>query len=296
MNRAHLVGDVVTQWHRLAERRRTIVFGVDVGHSESIREQFVEQGVRCEHLDGNTDKNERKAILGRLASGETEVVTNCMVLTEGFDCPPVGCIVLARPTKQLGLYRQMAGRGLRPAEGKDDLILIDHSGAVHRHGLLEDEITWTLEVDGKAVNDTHANRGSLEPFVDCSCGSIRERGQACPSCGFKPGPRPDLIIADDEDLVEVGHAPQTLSHEDKQRWYRELVALRLVRNRLRTAKGQEPLKPAWAAAKFKDKFGDWPPFSWNNLLPSGDISSEVHSWVRSRDIAYAKAMQRGAPR
>jgi superfamily II DNA or RNA helicase len=84
-------------------------------------------------LDGTTDKDERKAILKRLALGETDVVTNCMVLTEGFDCPPVGCIVLARPTKQLGLYRQMAGRGLRPdtASGKSNLILIDHSGAVH---------------------------------------------------------------------------------------------------------------------------------------------------------------------
>ena len=54
--------------------------------------------------------------MSRLASGEIEVVTNCMVLTEGFDCPPAGCIVLARPTRQIGLYRQMVGRGLRVAD------------------------------------------------------------------------------------------------------------------------------------------------------------------------------------
>jgi DNA repair protein RadD len=291
MNRAHLVGDVITQWHRLAERRRTIVFAVDVGHSVHIRDEFVKAGVRAEHLDGTTDKDERKAILERLESGETEVVTNCMVLTEGFDCPPVGCIVLARPTKQLGLYRQMAGRGLRPADGKSNLILIDHSGAVHRHGLLEDEITWTLDVDGRAENEAHANRskGALEAFVDCSkCGGVRERGKACPNCGFKPSPRPDLIIADDEDLVEVGQKAVLYSIEDRQRWYRELMALRMVRNQGRVSNGRDPLKPTWPAAQFKDKFDAWPPFSWNDLGPAREISAEVNSWVRSRDIAYAK--------
>lgn len=68
--------------------------------------------------------------------------------------------MLARPTKQLGLFRQTAGRGLRPAEGKDRLILIDHSGAVFRHGLLEDPIEWTLDADKRAENPTHASRSA----------------------------------------------------------------------------------------------------------------------------------------
>jgi superfamily II DNA or RNA helicase len=115
MNRADLVGDVVTQWHRLAERRSSIVFAVDVGHSISIRDEFIKSGVRAEHLDGSTDKDERKAILARLESSETEVVANCMVLTEGFDCPPVGCIVLARPTKQLASIARWPVGGFVPS-------------------------------------------------------------------------------------------------------------------------------------------------------------------------------------
>jgi DNA repair protein RadD len=297
MNRADLVGDIVTQWHRLAERRRTIVFAVDIGHSVHIRDEFVNAGVRCEHLDGGTPREERDAILSRLASGETEIVTNCMVLTEGFDCPPVGCIVLARPTKQIGLFRQMAGRGLRPAEDKANLILIDHSGAVHRHGLLEDEITWTLDVDGRAKNEVHETRTEkdFDPFVDCSrCGAVRERGEACPSCGFKPGPRPDLIIASDEDLVEIGKRAPAYSIEDKQRWYCELMALRGIRNTARAQTGRALLKEGWPAGQFKEKFGAWPPFDWKHLTPATDVSPEVQSWVRSRDIAYAKAMQKRA--
>jgi DNA repair protein RadD len=298
MNRAHLVGDIVTQWHRLAERRRTIVFAVDIGHSVHIKDEFVKAGVKAEHLDGQTPKEERDAILARLASGETEVVTNCMVLTEGFDCPPVGCIVLARPTKQLGLYRQMAGRGLRPADEKSNLILIDHSGAVHRHGLLEDEITWNLSEDEKAENKIHESRaeGSLEAFVDCSrCGSVRERGEACPNCGFKPAPRPELILTSDEDLVEVGERARARSFEEKLRWYRELMTIRARKNERRAERGQAPLKPGWPAAQYKDKFGEWPPRFWNANAPADDVSPEVSSWVRSRDIAYSKRMQRGAP-
>jgi DNA repair protein RadD len=285
MNRAHPVGDVVTQWHRLAERRRTIVFAVDVGHSVHIRDEFVAAGVKCEHLDGTTDKDERKGILDRLASGETEVVTNCMVLTEGFDCPPVGCIVLARPTKQLGLYRQMAGRGLRPAEGKSSLILIDHSGAVHRHGLLEDGITWTLDVDAKASNETHRARakGDLDPFVDCSkCGSVRERGTKCPSCGFKPGPRPDLIIADDEDLVEIGKRPAPPSREERQRWLSMLYFIERDRGYRRN----------WARVNYKEKFREYPPYG--SPIPPMEPTPDVLSWVRSRQIAYAKAKQKAA--
>jgi hypothetical protein len=174
-------------------------------------------------------------------------------------------------------------------------ILIDHSGAVHRHGLLEDEITWTLDADGLAVNETHKGRakGALDPFVDCSkCGCIRERGLACPSCGFKPGPRPDLIIADDADLVEIGKRAVPLSYERRQDWFRELMALRIERNQLRPLQGKAPLKAGWVAGQYRDKFGDWPPCDWNHLHPAADVSAEVRSWVRSRDIAYAKRMQK----
>jgi superfamily II DNA or RNA helicase len=89
---------------RHAQRRRTIAFAVDVGHSVDLTNELIKSGVRAEHVDGNTPQADREAILGRLASGETEVVCNCGVLTEGFDCCPVGVIILARPTRSLGLY------------------------------------------------------------------------------------------------------------------------------------------------------------------------------------------------
>src|SRR5262249_2559988 len=140
MDRDQLVGDIVTHWHKYGERRRTVAFACSVGHSTHIRDEFLKADVRAEHLDGETPIAERAAILARLPTGEDEVVSNCMVLTEGFDCPDMGCIILARPTKKMGLYRQMIGRGLRPADGKRDVVILDHSGAVFRHGLPEDRV------------------------------------------------------------------------------------------------------------------------------------------------------------
>jgi DNA repair protein RadD len=132
MNTEGLVGGIIEHWHRHGDNRRTIAFAVDVAHSVAICEQFLRAGVSTEHLDGETPIPERAAILARLAGGETKVVSNCMVLTEGWDCPPVGCPILARPTKQMGLFRQMIGRVLRPTDDKPDAVILDHSGAVTR--------------------------------------------------------------------------------------------------------------------------------------------------------------------
>jgi superfamily II DNA or RNA helicase len=286
MDRPDLVGDIISNWHRLGQRRKTLTFCVDVAHSQHVADEFVKSGVRAEHLDGSTLKPERDAILDRLASGETEVVCNVMVLTEGYDLPAIGCIVLARPTKQLGLFRQMAGRGLRPAEGKSDLILIDHSGAVYAHGLLEDRIEWTLDTDKRAENKTHAARSesAKSRLVECTqCSGIRITNEACPHCGFKPKFRGEAIVFAEGELAEVknGKAKSTLVKADRDRWHAELIYIA-------QDKGYEKWT-GWAAHKFKDKFGEWPP----RVIPAPrKPSPEVLSWVRSRQIAYAKAKQK----
>jgi superfamily II DNA or RNA helicase len=140
MDKPKLVGDIVTHWLRHAEGRRTVLFATSVAHSTHLRDEFARAGVVAEHLDGKTPIGERDGILARLASGAVDVVTNCAVLTEGWDCPAVGCVVLARPTKSLGLYRQMCGRILRPYPGKVDAIILDHAGSTYAHGFICDDI------------------------------------------------------------------------------------------------------------------------------------------------------------
>jgi DNA repair protein RadD len=180
MDQPKLVGDIVSHWHRLAEKRKTVVFATGVQHSIHIRDEFRKSGVQCEHLDGSTPKTERDQILQKLGAGDIDVVSNCMVLTEGWDMPEVGCAVLARPTRKMGLYRQMIGRVLRPADDKPDAIVIDHSGAVQRHGFVEDRVEWTLAPDQHAQNPVHASRSEKDfksRLVDCAkCGALRTGG------------------------------------------------------------------------------------------------------------------------
>jgi DNA repair protein RadD len=289
MNRTDLIGDIVSNWHKHGEHRRTLVFCVDVAHSVHVKDEFLKSGVRAEHIDGSTPKPDRDAALARLKSGETEVIANCMVLTEGFDEPSIGCIVLARPTKQIGLFRQMAGRGLRPAPGKSNLVLIDHSGAVFKHGLLEDKIEWTLHQDKRASNPTHAKRdlGTIGRLVECSqCGAMRTTGEKCPHCGFLPQRKPDAIVFRDGELARLNKqtraADSMVDPNARVRWHSMLTWIAAERG----------YKPGWTAHKFKEKFGEWPPFG---ARPAPiEPTPEVLSWVRSRNIAWAKARERTA--
>ena len=191
MNTAQLVGDIIEHWHRLGERRPTVIFAVNVAHSVHIRDEFRRSGVLAEHIDGSTPLEGRDAILAKLAAGTIEIITNCQVLTEGWDCPEVSCIVLARPTKSLGLYRQMVGRVLRPcrATGKSDALVIDHSGAVFMHGFVDDPITWELLQDRRAENKAHSARGTYQApsLTTCpECSAVRFEGQPCPVCHWRP--------------------------------------------------------------------------------------------------------------
>ena len=100
VDRPELVGDVVTHWFRHnPDRRRTIVFAASITHSMHLRDAFRAVGVLAEHIDGSTPTEERDRILKQLADGVVEVVVTVGVLTEGFDCPTVGCVVIAQPTK-----------------------------------------------------------------------------------------------------------------------------------------------------------------------------------------------------
>ena len=281
MDDAKLIGDIVTHWHKFGERRRTIAFAVNVSHSLHLRNEFVKSGVRAEHLDGETPEDERNAILGRLASGETEVVCNCMVLTEGFDLPDIGCITLARPTKKMGLFRQMIGRGLRTADGKKDCIILDHSGAVFEHGFPEDRVEWPLAPDRKAKSPAHVARGTRKAkLVECSqCSAIRLPGEPCPHCGFLPQrPARDVFVGEGElGLVSNGRARATPNDpETKRRWHAMFKHIAAERG----------YKPGWVAHKYREKFGAFP--SWHANPAPIPPSPEVRSWVRSRAIAYAK--------
>src|SRR3546814_7641235 len=149
MDTPQLVGDVVENWMRIARHRSTVVFCVNRAHSRNVRDEFLAQGIRAEHVDGETPTDERAAILARVRSGETQVLCNVFVASYGLDIPTLDCAVLARPTKNIALYMQTVGRVMRPAERKADALVIDHSGAVKENGFVDDFIPWSLDESEK---------------------------------------------------------------------------------------------------------------------------------------------------
>jgi superfamily II DNA or RNA helicase len=290
MNTRELVGDVVSDWREHSERRKTVVFAVNVAHSVAIKNAFLAVGVKAEHLDGETPKDERDAILARLKSGETQVVSNCMVLTEGWDMPQVGCCILARPTKQLGLFRQMIGRVLRPCEGKPDAIILDHSGAVFRHGLPEDPIEWSLSVDHKAENRRQRSRarGEEPKLRECPECRVLMAAPPCHQCGWIPAPRrrgEDIGFEDGElGLVVNGKAQAPpVSVAERMSFFQQL----------RAVQQQRGYKKGWAAYKYKDKFGKFPPWKYQDLPPIPP-SDETLRWIKSRNIAFFRAREAAA--
>lgn len=127
----------VKSYLKHAVGRSALCFTPTVHMAHVVAETFKSAGVTAEALDGTTPEEERRGILGRLNSGETCVVANCAVLTEGFDEPRVDCIIIARPTRSQILYRQMIGRGTRLFPGKDDCLVIDMVGASATHSLVQ---------------------------------------------------------------------------------------------------------------------------------------------------------------
>jgi len=117
-DKPELVGDIISHWRKLATDKQTVVFATSIAHSKHIVEQFRSAGVSAEHIDYWADDDERAAILGRFAAGETTVLSNVALLSEGWDCPACEVMILARPTRSLIRFIQMVGRVLRPAPGK----------------------------------------------------------------------------------------------------------------------------------------------------------------------------------
>jgi superfamily II DNA or RNA helicase len=196
----------------------------------------------------------------------------------------MSCIVLARPTKKMGLFRQMIGRGLRPAEGKNDVVVLDHSGAVFRHGLPEDRVAWTLDPDLQATAPEHTKRQSQHEtkLIECSrCSTLRVGGQPCPNCGFLPKRPAEYMAHVEGHLGLVTNGKAKAGAFDPAEWHGMLTYIAEERG----------YKPGWIAHKFKERFGHWP----MRHVPAIEPSREVLSWVRSRQIAWRHSQQGSAP-
>lgn len=288
MGQKTIVADVVTTWLERAERRPTLVFAVDRAHAQELVEQYKAADVPTGYIDAFTPREDRLDIERRFNGGDLPVVVNVGCLTTGIDWD-VRCIQLARPTASEMLHVQIIGRGLRTAPGKDDCLILDHAGNHCRLGFVTD-IAHPELCSGEGNGERKRLEGEDEtplPKACPQCSYLRPpKVRECPSCGFVARPASGVLTEDGE-LVEMApggrsKGRQAPSIEERQRWYSGLLAYARERNH----------KRGWAYYSFRDKFGFRP-----NLLreiPSETVPPEVRSWVRSRNIARAKAKAREA--
>ena len=146
-----VTGDAIAEYREKAAGKSAIAFCVTVAHAEQVAAEFATAGFRAACVHGGTPKDERDRLIAGLGNGEVEVLTSCDLISEGLDVPAVGAVILLRPTASLILCLQQIGRGMRPAPGKDALIVLDHAGNTGRHGLPEEDRVWTLDGVARAA-------------------------------------------------------------------------------------------------------------------------------------------------
>ena len=129
LERSDALNAAADAYVRYAKDRPGVAFTPTIATAHALAEALTRKGVRSEAVDGTMPMEQRRAILARLHRGETRVVPNAQVLTEGWDEPAVSCALMLRPTKSAPLFVQMAGRVLRPFVGKEDALILDMCGS-----------------------------------------------------------------------------------------------------------------------------------------------------------------------
>ena len=129
--------------------RKGIVYAINISHAQKITKLYQENGVKAIAIDSKTPATERQQDIEAFKKGDIQVLVNVDIFSEGFDCPDVEFVQLARPTLSLAKYLQMVGRGLRVAKGKKNCIIIDNVGLYRVFGLPSQVWNWNAMFEGK---------------------------------------------------------------------------------------------------------------------------------------------------
>jgi len=177
--------------------KKGIIYSISREHSEHICSQYQSHGVLIENIDSKTPAKVREAVINAFKNGEIDIIVNVDIFSEGFDCPDIEFIQLARPTKSLVKYIQQVGRGLRK-NGDKRCIILDNVGMYSRFGLPDEVRNWESYFYGESREYSSSKRYSRNN------GNIREYVET------------DLSEGDDEMiLIQDLEMPQTVELDVK---------------------------------------------------------------------------------
>ena len=191
------------------DRGSWLVFCAGVRHAEHVRDAIKGRGFSCEAILGETASAERDRVIAAFKRGDIRCLTNANVLTTGFNAPGVDLIAMLRPTKSVGLYVQMIGRGTRLANGKDNCLVLDFAGNVERHGPID-------RIDGrKRKKDDEEGTAPVKACPDCQT-IVHASTRLCPTCGHAfPPPKPDSVAHGEHQRHSVEPDPRRVDRRHR---------------------------------------------------------------------------------
>ena len=254
-----IIGDVIREWTRFAENRKTIVFGATILHCEEMTRQFNEAGIPAATFCADTTDDERARILREFSYGNIRILISVEALAKGFDVKDIGCICDCRPLrKSLSTAIQMWGRGLRssPDTHKEDCYLLDFSGNIIRFADDFSRVYYQgldkLE-DGEKLDKEIRKDEEREAKVCPMCG-YSPMGKRCVGCGYEPAPKA-LVQHLPGEMTEIKLANGKVLASDKLDLWAQIATY------VNTSSIADPVKrEKRAKALFHAITNEWPPW------------------------------------
>jgi superfamily II DNA or RNA helicase len=301
MSRPEIVADVIDTWMKRADGRPTLLFAVTCAHAKLLQQRFLEAGIKAAYQDANTPTRDhynrkidvftegRDSIKEKFHKGDYQIVCNVGTLTMGCDWD-VRCISLCRPTRSEMLYVQIVGRGLRPANGKDHLLLLDHSDSTLRLGFVDEIDAWHNEGlhNGRADPKSEGETKVRLPKECPNCGFIKRPGLSlCPNCGTVTEAHAPPIDEQDGELQELTASRRRRPRIDGDRQEIYAGLLWLQRHKRRRDGGLYAF--GWIGNKYKEIFGVWP--RGMGMVQPQEPSAELVELINRGNNAYRRKMK-----
>lgn len=284
VNTKKIRGDIVANWLKLGENRKTLVFAVNVQHSIDIANNFADSGIITLQLDGRTNKELRKQGIEDFKNSDYKILVTVGIAIKGFNVVDIGCIVDAQPTKSLSRHIQKIGRGMRKNDVYKDCIILDHAGNLERNGFPEDYEPDALCMDIKGESHDQQTKEKLaKPCPKCTF-LIPYGDQICPKCGFKRETQANIETESGTlKKIEKKLSPADKRHKEQTKdQHQEMWSSFL---KIGKSKGH-------SSHLYKDYYGVWKKgLSDSVVFSTDDAYEKALNFKKAKNIAWANRKQ-----
>lgn len=265
-----LYAGVVDKYQQFGGGGKCICFNVNVAHSLRVTEEFRAAGYTAEHIDGTTESGTRDRILSAFKRGEIQILNNVGILNAGFDDPATSVVIVNRATTSVALYLQMAGRGSRPFEGKQNFTLIDMGANYARLGMWQDERDWA-KIFRTPAKDAAKGVAPVKTCPDCEA-IVQASAKICPYCSAEfPEKEKEEIHAE---FAEIG--PTAPRKPWNQQTIPELVLTQTAKK----------YKHGWLIRQIRER-SETPDTYRDLLMELASIKGYKMGWVNHQVMNYA---------